>query len=206
MNRGLFVTFEGGEGVGKTSVITALEKLLTNVSLVVTREPGGVSIAEQIREVILDCQNSNMDGLVEAFLYASSRRQHLVEKVIPALNDGKVVLCDRYIDSSIVYQGYARGLGMEKVRKINDLAIDGLMPDITFFFDISPKEAFKRLESREMNRLDLESQTFHEKVYEGYQKIINDDRFIVIDARLPFEEVVDEVYQNLMKKLGNICE
>ncbi len=202
MSRGLFITFEGGEGVGKTSVIKAVVEKLAAYDPLSTREPGGVDIAEQIRDVILNPQNTKMDGIVEALLYASCRRQHLVEKIIPALTDKRLVLCDRYVDSSIVYQGYARGLGMDVVREINEFATDQLMPDLTFFFDIMPEQAFARLHNRELNRLDLEDLSFHNKVYEGYKKIIDEERFVVIDATKPLVEVVDEVCKKIEMKLG----
>ena len=133
----LFITFEGGEGSGKSSVLKLLDERLRNegYQTVLTREPGGTPIAEQIRNVILDKANTKMDARTEALLYAASRRQHLVEKVWPALKEGKLVLCDRYLDSSLAYQGVARGIGIEEVFSINKFAIDQTMPDLTFFLD-----------------------------------------------------------------------
>lgn len=131
MKKGLFVTLEGPEGSGKSTIIKMIEEDLnkSKIEYVSTREPGGIDIAEQIREVILNKSNTAMDKRTEALLYAASRRQHMAEKVIPALEDGKIVICDRFIDSSLAYQGYARGIGMDEVMKINEFAIEGYMPD-----------------------------------------------------------------------------
>lgn len=128
MNKGLFITFEGGEGAGKTTVLTKVEQWLKEKghALLRTREPGGITIAEKIRTVILDIEHTEMDGRTEALLYAAARRQHLVEKVLPALEKGNIVLCDRFIDSSLAYQGYARGLGIDEVLSINEFAIEAI--------------------------------------------------------------------------------
>lgn len=198
MHKGLFITLEGGEGSGKTSVIDLLK--IEFKDAIFTREPGGVKIAEQIRDVILDVENTEMDGIVEAMLYAASRRQHLVEKVFPALNENKLVICDRFVDSSIVYQGYARNIGVDKVRAINEYAIDNTYPDITFFLDITPELAFKRLHSREMNRLDLENEHFHELVYQGYKQL-DDARIVHIDATQPLDKVVSDITLLIKKKM-----
>ncbi|MCR5066774.1 MAG: dTMP kinase, partial [Erysipelotrichaceae bacterium] len=147
MEKGLFITLEGGEGSGKTTAGKTVVRKLTEdgFDVLYTREPGGIDIAEQIRRVILDVNNTAMDERTEALLFAASRRQHLVEKVIPALQQGKLVICDRFVDSSLAYQGYARGIGLENVMKINEFAIDQHMPDLTIYFDISPEEGLKRL-------------------------------------------------------------
>ena len=147
---GLFITFEGPEGAGKTTVISKLYDRLKaeGRQVVLTREPGGIRIAEKIRTVILDTDNIEMDAKTEALLYAAARRQHLVEKVIPALNNGAIVLCDRFIDSSLAYQGYARGLGIDEVLKINQFAIGNTMPDLTVFFDINPAEGLSRIATK----------------------------------------------------------
>lgn len=139
---GLFITLEGGEGAGKTTVAYSVIEKLSSVGIkaIYTREPGGIKIAEKIREIILDPNHTEMDCRTEALLYAAARRQHLVEKVKPAMENGYVVLCDRFVDSSIVYQGYARGIGMEEVLKMNEFAIEGFMPNLTIFFDIEPEE------------------------------------------------------------------
>ena len=208
MNRGIFITMEGPEGAGKTTIIHMLGKALQQegYQVLLTREPGGIPISEQIREVILNKDNTAMDSRTEALLYAAARRQHLVEKVMPALEKGSIVLCDRFIDSSLAYQGYARGLDIEEVYNINKFAIGDMMPDATFFFDIKPEEGLRRIQSngeREINRLDLEALEFHEKVYEGYQVTINrwKDRFIIIDAERTIEEVFQETKNQLLMAL-----
>lgn len=177
---GYFITFEGVEGAGKTSVLQALTNTLTEMGyeVLTTREPGGIDIAEQIRNIILDPVNTKMEERTEALLYAAARRQHLVEKVLPALQQGKIVLCDRFIDSSLAYQGHARGLGIEEVYEINQFAIKDIMPNLTLLFDIDPKKGLERIaanKDRERNRLDLERLDFHQRVYEGYN--ILHDRF-----------------------------
>jgi len=205
---GYFITFEGPEGAGKTTVLTMLEQELKSkgVNVISTREPGGIDIAEQIRSVILDKKNTSMDGRTEALLYAAARRQHLVEKVIPALSEGKVVLCDRFIDSSLAYQGHARGLGIDEVFSINDFAINGVMPSMTIFFDILPEKGLERIaknDSREINRLDMEKHEFHEKVYEGYLKLAGrfHTRFRVVNADQSVEDVFRDVHALIMDHL-----
>ncbi len=173
----MFITVEGGEGAGKTTTIKQLYKELTlrGYDVLLTREPGGITISEKIREIILDNSHTNMEKRTEALLYAAARRQHLIEKVLPALKSGKLVLCDRFIDSSLAYQGHARGIGIEEVLMINEFAIDSCMPNLTLYFDITPEEGLSRIASnknREMNRLDNEKKLFHEKVYEGYQLLL----------------------------------
>ena len=175
--QGLFITFEGPEGAGKTTVISTLYNRLKaeGRQVILTREPGGIEIAEKIRTIILDNNHTEMDAKTEALLYAAARRQHLVEKVIPALNNGTIVLCDRFIDSSLAYQGYARNLNVDDVLLINQFAIENTMPDLTVFFDINPEEGLARINKnneREKNRLDKESINFHQKVYEGYKELI----------------------------------
>lgn len=196
---GYFITLEGGEGAGKTTVLESLESKLLELGYDVlkTREPGGINISEKIRHIILTPDHTEMDGRTEALLYAAARRQHLVEKVFPALKEGKIVLCDRFIDSSLAYQGYARGLGIDEVLSINQFAIQECMPDLTLYFDISPKEGLNRISSnkaRERNRLDLEKIQFHEKVYEGYQLLVHQypERIKVINANQGLNEVESE--------------
>lgn len=205
---GLFVTFEGGEGAGKSSVLKELGKQLKEEGYPVleTREPGGIEIAEKIRHVILEPAHTAMDSRTEALLYAAARRQHLIEKVIPALEQGMVVLCDRFIDSSLAYQGYARGLGMDDVFKINEFAIESCMPEVTFLFDIQPEEGLARIEAnkgREQNRLDLEKLDFHEKVYQAYHTLAAryPDRIQVIDASPSIDTVKQAAYDKLLPYL-----
>ena len=206
---GLFITLEGGEGAGKTTIANAvIDKLSTlGIETLYTREPGGIKIAEKIREVILDRDHTEMDCRTEALLYAAARRQHLVEKVKPAMDEGRIVLCDRFVDSSIVYQGYARGIGMDEVREINQFAIEGFMPDLTIFFDIKPEIGLARIaanDSREVNRLDLEGLAFHELVYEGYKKQakMNPERIVSVDATKSVETFIDEVCALILSKLN----
>ncbi|MDV7767175.1 dTMP kinase [Peribacillus simplex] len=213
MKRGIFITMEGPEGAGKTTITQMLGKALQQegYKVLLTREPGGVPISEQIREVILNKDNTAMDSRTEALLYAAARRQHLVEVVMPELERGGIVLCDRFIDSSLAYQGHARGLDIEEVYSINKFAIGDMMPDATFFFDIDPEEGLRRIQAngeREVNRLDLEALDFHKKVCEGYQSIINrwEDRFIIIDAGRTVDEVFEEAKASLfnyLDKTGN---
>ena len=204
----LFVTFEGGEGSGKSTAIKSLvEKLKQEgFDILLTREPGGTPISEQIREVILNKENTNMDPVTEAYLYAASRRQHVVEKVRPALKEGKLVLCDRFLDSSLAYQGGARGLGFDMILDINKHAIDGLFPDVTIFFDLKPEIGLARINAnsgREINRLDVEKMEFHLKVREAFLSLakIYPDRYAIIDASKSPEEVVEEAYDAIKAKL-----
>jgi dTMP kinase len=206
---GHFITLEGGEGAGKTTVLHNLEKKLINMGydVLTTREPGGIEIAEQIRGIILDPLNTSMDGRTEALLYAAARRQHLVEKVYPALEAGKIVLCDRFIDSSLAYQGYARGLGMDEVFTINEFAIQDCMPTLTLFLNIEPKEGLQRIaanKDREINRLDLEKIQFHESVYKGYQILMEkySDRIKEIRAEQAIDEVEAEAFHYIISHLN----
>ncbi len=201
MNKGLFITFEGCDGCGKTSVIQALsiELQKAGITPLVTREPGGSLIAEEIRNIILDKKNTMMDPRTEALLYAASRRQHLAEIVLPALKEGKIVISDRYLDSSLAYQGYARNIGIDAVYSINAFAIDDTMPDITFFLDVRPEVALKRIaqnrDESEINRLDLEKLEFHNKVYDAYLLLLKKfpERIVRIDASKTIEEEVKEI-------------
>ncbi|WP_413377044.1 dTMP kinase [Alkalihalobacillus sp. 1P02AB] len=201
MLKGWFITVEGGEGAGKTTIVDKIEHFLTDEGLDVvrTREPGGIKIAEKIREVILDVTHTEMDERTEALLYAAARRQHLVEKVLPALEAGKVVICDRFIDSSLAYQGYARGIGVDEVLSINEFAVEGHLPELTLFFKINPEVGLARIsrdKNREVNRLDKEKLDFHKKVKEGYDKVneMYRSRIAVIDA----EQTVEHVYQQVI--------
>lgn len=202
--KGKFITVEGGDGAGKSTVIVRMYEELCRrgMDVLLTREPGGIDIAEQIREIILNPAHTQMDKRTEALLYAAARRQHLAEKVFPALEAGKLVLCDRFIDSSLAYQGHARGLGIDEVYAINRFAVEDCMPEWTLFFDVSPEVGLKRINAtrgREVNRLDLEGLRFHERVREGYQLAMARDpeRFIVIDA----EQEPDQVFVSAMEAL-----
>lgn len=208
MVRGYFFSFEGPEGAGKTTIISQLESFLRSKGwgVVATREPGGIEIAEKIRAIILDPSHTTMDARTEALLYAAARRQHLVEKIIPALENGNIVLCDRFIDSSLAYQGFARGLGVDEVLSINEFATDGCFPCLTFYFDLDPKIGMERIYNnrlREVNRLDMESLAFHHKVRHGYLQLVErfSDRIIQIDASKPIEEVFAETAAVIMNKI-----
>lgn len=201
---GTFITFEGPEGAGKTTIIHMVQQKLIQegYNIVLTREPGGIRIAEQIREIILNPFNTEMDARTEALLYAAARRQHLVEKVIPELNKGNIVLCDRFIDSSLAYQGNARGIGVEDIFAINQFAIEQTMPQATLYFDIEPEVGLERINKGrkdEINRLDLESLDFHYKVRDGYLSLLSEfpERIRRIDANQSVEKVCEEAYKQI---------
>lgn len=209
MRKGTFITFEGPDGSGKSTTIEKVKEYLSenNINYISTREPGGIDISEQVREIILNRNNTSMDSRTETLLYAASRRQHLIERVIPALEENKVVICDRFIDSSLAYQGYARGIGVDEVMRINEFAIDKYMPNFTFYLDIEPTlgiERISRSDNREVNRLDLEKIDFHNKVREGYLMLLEKypDRIVKIDASQDIESVFLDVKKHLMIILG----
>jgi dTMP kinase len=204
----MFITLEGPEGSGKTSVMKEVIARLRQEGFVIeeTREPGGTPIAEQIREVILNKENTKLDPRAEALLLAASRRQNLVEKIWPALKAGKIVICDRFIDSSLAYQGGARGLGIEPVLSINLFATESSYPQLTLLFDIPPELGLKRIAAnanREINRLDLEQLSFHQKVRDTYLNLAKrfKDRYVVIDASLPLATVIANTYQAIHQRL-----
>lgn len=204
MKQGVFLTFEGNDGSGKTTVCKAICEELKKLGydVVYTREPGGSKIAESIRNILLDVENTGMDPRTEALLYAASRRQHLKDRVLPALKNKSIVLCDRFVDSSLAYQGYARDLGMQEVYDINQFAIDGCMPIKTFFLSVSIETGQKRMDLRgDKNRLDLEQSAFHKKVREGYAKLIEmyPERICVIDAESELKDVVKNTLNEVMK-------
>ncbi len=204
MQKGKFITFEGPDGSGKTTVSTAVVEKLKEAGYPVlySREPGGSLIAEQIRDVILDPKNTAMDARTEALLYAASRRQHLKEIIEPALDKGINVICDRFIDSSLAYQGYGRHIGAEEVYRINEFAIENHMPDKTIFLKISAEDGLKRIQNRSfLDRLDQESITFHDDVFKGYEKVVEKyaDRMIIIDASKEVEDVIDVAYKAVVE-------
>lgn len=191
------IVFEGGEGAGKTTAIQGVSKLLKEqgVSHVVTREPGGVEVSERIRDILLHCE---MDMRTEALLFAAARREHLVKKILPALEGGNWVLMDRFVESSLVYQGFVRGIGIDSVYAINHFAIESFTPDITLFFDLPAEMGLSRIEvnkDREVNRLDRESIAFHQKIREGYLSRMQDARatYVRIDASLKPEDILTQV-------------
>lgn len=207
----MFITFEGPDGSGKSTVIKKVyEKLINDgYPIVLTREPGGTPIAEKIRNVILDNDNTALDARTETLLYAASRRQHLVEKIWPALREGKIVLCDRFLDSSLAYQGGGRHLGIENVLNVNLFATENTYPDLTLFFNISPEEGLKRVSAdkkRVADRLDNENENFHHDVYNAFLKVVNDNknRIVVIDATKSIDEVVDSAYKIIKDRLNGL--
>ena len=204
----MFITIEGPEGSGKTTAVDTAVKELEKMGyqIVRTREPGGTPIAEQIRNVILDKNNTAMDQRTEALLYAASRRQHLVEKVWPALREGKIVICDRYLDSSLAYQGGARGLGIDNILNVNNFATEGTFPDLTLLFDLQPELGLARIaanSNREVNRLDLEKLDFHRKVRETFLELAKryPERFVVIDASQSREEVAKKTLEVMLSRI-----
>lgn len=208
----LFITVEGGDGAGKSTVLNQIYEKLIDLGyrVILTREPGGISISEEIRKIILKPDNTEMDARTEALLYAAARRQHFVEIIKPALKSGKIVLCDRFIDSSLTYQGYARKLGIEDVLKINNFAIDGCMPSLTLYFDLKPELGIERImkNKRAQNRLDLESLQFHQRVYKGYQLLLDryPNRMRRIDASNELEQVQKEAFQLVLTHIQNFIK
>lgn len=198
MKKGLFITFEGGDGSGKTTQINLLKYYLKskNIEAITVREPGGVSISEKIRCLILDNQNTDMDKITEMLLYAAARAQLVSQVILPALNQGRAVICDRFVDSSYVYQGFARGLGIDVVQNVNNIATQKLVPDITFFMDIDPTTAMnRRLNCGNPDRLENEGVSFQEKVYEGYIELSKmfPNRIKTINASLGIEEIFSDI-------------
>ena len=204
----MFISIEGPEGSGKTTAVDTAVKELEKMGyqIVRTREPGGTPIAEQIRNVILDKNNTAMDQRTEALLYAASRRQHLVEKVWPALKEGKIVVCDRYLDSSLAYQGGARGLGVDNILNVNMFATEGTFPDLTLLFDLQPEVGLARIAAnsdREVNRLDLEKLEFHTKVRNTFLELAKryPERFVIIDASQSREEVAKKTLEVMLSRI-----
>ena len=196
--RGKFITIEGTDGSGKSTQTELLMDYLKEkgVDVIFTREPGGTKISEKIREIILDVDNSEMTGITEALLYAAARSQHVEEKIIPALEAGKIIICDRFVDSSAAYQGAARGLGVQRIMDINREALHGIMPDMTLFFDLSPEKGILRKKNeRALDRLEKEKMDFHKKVYEGYRALCEacPERICSIDADRSIEDVHRDV-------------
>lgn len=195
--KGLFITFEGPDGSGKTTQVGHLADhcLALGLSVIRTREPGGTAISERIRELILDVSTPEMDDVTEALLYAASRAQHVSQVIRPALERGDIVICDRFVDSSIAYQGFARGLG-EGVAMINAFAVQGLKPDLTFYMDLDPEAGLKRIGGRNsFDRLEKETMDFHREVYRGYAELRRQhgDRYRTLDASMPEESLAREI-------------
>ncbi len=206
--KGYFITFEGPDGSGKTTVATEVCKRLTELGydVIHTREPGGIGISEDIRNIILDPKNTMMDAKTEALLYAASRRQHLVEKVFPAVKEGKIVICERFLDSSLAYQGFGRNLGFDEVLSINLFAIDNTYPDMTIYLDVDEQVGLDRLQDRSFkDRLDQESLEFHHRVSQGYREVLRrfKDRITVIDASKTKQEVIEASMKEILKLIND---
>ena len=208
MKLGYFITFEGPDGAGKSTQIEYLRQYFEErgYETIFTREPGGTRISEQIREMLLSKENSDMTSRTEALLYAASRAQLVEEVIEPALRQGKIVISDRYIDSSIAYQGFGRDLGPE-VAEINKFGVKGLEPDLTFLMMLDPEKSKERLNEQELDRLESEDIEFKKRVIQGFQSVSEEYRFRVkvIDASLPKEEIRDEIRDTVewhLKKRG----
>ena len=211
MAKGMFISLEGPDGAGKSSVLEALIPILEakGQAFVTTREPGGVAVAEKIRDVVLDPKHTEIDEKTELLLYIASRRQHLVERILPALDRGEMVLVDRFIDSSVAYQGFGRGLKVADIDWLNDFATDGLKPDLTLYFDIEAEEGLARIaksKERGADRLDRESVEWHQRVREGYLSILEKEpnRVRKIDASQPLEKVVADTLAVLAERVESL--
>ena len=200
LNKGLFISFEGPEASGKSSQILLLSKYLkkNKISFIISREPGGTDFAEKLRKLILD-NKSRINNLEELLLLMAARSNHINEVIIPNLKKGKIVISDRYADSSFVYQGYVNKFGITKVQKLHKDLLNNFFPDYTFIFQINPKEIIKRLKQRKVkNKYDKSNLLFHKTVIQGYKKIANPKRYIMVDASLS----KDIIHKNIIKKLN----
>ncbi len=205
MDRGLFITFEGPDGSGKTTQIERLRSFLREkgYDAILTREPGGTAISEKIREIILDKNNMEMDYMTEALLYAAARAQHVAQVIKPALEQGRTVICDRFMDSSIVYQGFGRKLG-DCVRTINEYAVRGCFPDVTFLLKVDPEIGKLRIKADEQDRLELEKLDYHRAVFQAYEVLEKKypERIIGIDAGRSIDEMNSEIQKHVDRILG----
>lgn len=206
MKRGLFITLEGPDGSGKTTQMESIRAFLNQrgEKAIITREPGGTPIGEKLREIILSRESEEMDPLAEAMLYAAARAQHVTQVIKPAIEEGIHVICDRFIDSSIAYQGYGRGLG-DSVSIINAYAVQGWMPDITFLLKLDPALGRKRIEEEARDRIEMEKAEFHSRVFAGYRELERQfpDRIIGIDAAREIEEIADEIRGHIERLLNH---
>lgn len=211
--RSFFITIEGMDGSGKSTIIPELaerlEKTYSGQNVVATKEPGGTTIGDDIRKILLDVKNNKIDIRTEVLLFAASRRQHVVEKIIPTLKSGGIVISDRFLDSSIVYQGAGRGIGMQDVAELNEFAVEGLRPDITLYLKINPVEGLKRIKTNrkdDIDRMDREQQNFYFRVSHAYNQVIEKDseRFVIVNADQPIERVVDEAWDKLVNRMNTI--
>lgn len=200
MKSGIFITMEGPDGSGKSTQIQAIKKFFEQrgEKIIITREPGGTPISEKIRELLLDRANSEMDPMAEALLYAAGRAQHVAEVIKPALEQGIHVICDRFVDSSIAYQGYGRELG-DSVAVINAYAIRDCMPDITFLMKLNPEIGKSRIDSEKQDRIESEKIDFHNRVFKGYETLETEfpERIISIDATGNIDEISEQIIMHL---------
>ncbi|MFK8249052.1 dTMP kinase [Leuconostoc mesenteroides] len=211
--KGIFISFEGPDGAGKTSVLRVILDRLKPIlkdRLLITREPGGVNnrVAENIRNIVLSSDYDEIDSRTEVLLFAAARRQHLVQTIIPALKEGKVVISDRYVDSSIAYQGGGRQIGVQKVSDINFFATEGILPDKTIYFKVRSEVGIERINStrtNEINRLDNAAIEFHKRVNETYLSLVEagNQRFEIVNAEESIEKVVEETWQIIKKIIGS---
>ena len=206
MGKGLFITFEGADGCGKTTQMERLAEYLKNngKDVLLTREPGGKGLGEKVREILL-----NYDGPVsdrcESFLFLADRAQNIDIIVNPAVSQGEIVLCDRHIDSTVAYQGYGRGLDIERINKLNDIATNGKKPDLTFVFDIDVETSMKRV-GKEKDRMESAGIDFHNRVRKGYLELAKQEpqRIKVLDATKSIEEIHNNVIEIINEKLKNL--
>ena len=205
MKKGIFISIEGPDGSGKSTQIENIKQFFKDKKqdIVFTREPGGTAIGERIRAIILDNNCSEMDYMTEAMLYAAARAQHVSQVIKPALAEGKTVICDRFVDSSIAYQGYGRRLG-EAVAVINSYAVAGCMPDVTFLMKIDPSVGQNRIRADQQDRLESEKEAFHDEVFRGYLKLEeeNPGRIVGIDASRSIDEIKRDIYSKLEEVLN----
>ncbi|KKS84850.1 MAG: Thymidylate kinase [Candidatus Gottesmanbacteria bacterium GW2011_GWA1_43_11] len=212
MKKGLFITFEGGEGAGKSIQVEILASHLheQGYDVTVTREPGGTRIGEQIRTITHDPENVDLTPVTEAYLMAAARAQHVEQIIFPSLENGKIVVCDRYVYSSIAYQGYGRQLGGEKIQKLNDLAINGAIPDLVFFLDVPVETGQKRRRTaiKVKDRLDLQQKEFYARVHEGYRQLAKKyaDLFVVVDGTQSIESVALKVWDVVKSRLDKAAK
>ena len=209
MKKGLFISIEGLDGAGKSTQMKFIKEFLEKkgYKVLITREPGGTNIGEKIRDILLDKEHGEMTDMTEALLYAASRCQHVGEFILPALKKGYVVLCDRFLDSSIAYQGGARKLGVQKIKDINKFATGGLEPDLTIFFDIPPEISLERIPLEEIDRLEQEKIEFHREVYNTYILLAKEEPYRIKAVRahrevLEISQDIEEILIELIKDIN----
>lgn len=207
MRKGLFISIEGSDGSGKSTQIKNIKRFFEDkgIDIIFTREPGGTPIGEKLREIILDRNLKEMSDMTEALLYAAARAQHVSQIIRPALEEGKIVICDRFVDSSIAYQGYGRGL-LEPVTVINNFAVEGCMPDLTFLMKMDPRVGRRRIKEEQQDRIELEQDDFHIRTFEGYLELQKryPERIVSIDASRSIEAIKLDIYNKLEEVLRGV--